>query len=48
MFYKCSSLKELHLNSNFNINHKISTYRIYDGCSDELKRKIDNFYSNME
>ena len=39
MFYGCSSLNELNL-SNFNTNNVTDMSYMFDGCSDDLKKKI--------
>ena len=39
MFYLCSSLQEINF-SNFNTNNVIDMNHMFDGCSDELKKKI--------
>ena len=39
MFYNCSSLKELNI-SNFNINNVIDKKGMFNGCSDDLIKKI--------
>ena len=39
MFYECSSLKELNI-SNFTIKKEVFTTGIFEGCSNELKKKI--------
>ena len=46
MFYRCSSLKELNLN-NFNTNNVTSMWAMFNGCSDELKKKIKTKYKNI-
>ena len=45
MFSNCLSLKELNI-SNFNINDITSVDRMFDGCTDELKKKIKEQNNN--
>ena len=47
MFQGCSSLKELNLN-NFNTNNVTDMRWIFDGCSDDLKRKIKSENKNIK
>ena len=46
MFDGCSSLKELNLN-NFNTNNVTNMVSMFNGCSDELKKKIEIQYRNI-
>ena len=47
MFYKCSKLKELNLNS-FNFHNVIYMKSMFTGCSDEIKNKIRFQFPNLE
>ena len=47
MFFGCSSLKELNLN-NFNTNNVTNMIGMFDGCSDDLKRKIKSENKNIK
>ena len=47
MFYGCSSLKELNL-SNFNTNNVTDMYKMFHGCSEQLKNKIKSEYKNIK
>ena len=47
MFFRCSSLKELNLN-NFNFNDRQNMDRMFSGCSQELKMKINKKYKKIK
>ena len=47
MFNGCSSLRELNLN-NFNTNNVSNIYRMFEGCSDDLKMKIKSENKNIK
>ena len=47
MFAGCSSLKELNI-SNFIINNKTDVTKMFDECSDELKKKIKMQNKNFD
>ena len=47
MFGGCSSLKEINL-SNFNTINVTDMCHMFDGCSDELKLKLQSQYKNFK
>ena len=47
MFEGCSSLKELNLN-NFNTNSVTDISGMFEGCSDDLRRKIKSENKNIK
>ena len=47
MFWGCSSLKELNL-INFNTNNVTNVRWMFEGCSDDLKRKIKSENKNIK
>ena len=47
MFSGCSSLKELNLN-NFNTNNVTNMSCMFNGCSNDLKRKIKSEIKNIK
>ena len=47
MFWRCLYLKELNL-SNFNTNNVTNMNYMFEGCSDEFKKKIKSKYKNIK
>ena len=47
MFYGCSSLKELNFN-NFNTNNVTDMRGMFNGCTDDLRKKIKSENKNIK